>query len=79
MIKKIMSVVCVCICLIVSCFSVDALDAKEDIFEKFIRMWSLYLKSCASAFRVGSIDLFQLLISKGANNELPLTKEYIYQ
>ncbi|TLE16677.1 methyltransferase domain-containing protein [Helicobacter apodemus] len=47
--------------------------------EKFIRMWSLYLKSCASAFRVGSIDLFQLLISKGANNELPLTKEYIYQ
>lgn len=38
MIKKIMSVVCVCICLIASCFSVDALDAKEDIFEKFIRM-----------------------------------------
>ena len=47
--------------------------------ERFIRMWSLYLKSCASAFRVGSVDLFQLLISKGVNNEIPLTKEYIYQ
>lgn len=45
--------------------------------ERFIRMWRLYLKSCASAFRVGSVDLFQLLITKGVNNNLPWTKEYI--
>ncbi len=47
--------------------------------ERFVRMWGLYLKSCASAFRVGSVDLFQLLITKGVNNQLPLTNNHIYQ
>lgn len=47
--------------------------------EEFIRMWDLYLRSCASAFRVGSVDLFQLLITKEINNTLKLTKEYIYK
>ncbi|HEB7551827.1 TPA: class I SAM-dependent methyltransferase [Campylobacter coli] len=47
--------------------------------EEFIRMWDLYLCSCASAFRVGSVDLFQFLITKEINNNLSLTKEYIYK
>lgn len=47
--------------------------------EEFIRMWDLYLRSCASAFRVGSVDLFQFLITKEINNNLSLTKEYIYK
>ncbi|PAF42972.1 class I SAM-dependent methyltransferase [Helicobacter sp. 11S03491-1] len=47
--------------------------------QEFIRMWGLYLDSCASAFRVGSVDLFQLLLTKDVNNDLPLTKEYIYK
>jgi len=47
--------------------------------EKFIRMWSLYLRSCASAFRVGSVDLFQFLMTKEINNNLKLSKEYIYR
>ena len=55
----------------------DIARAKYD--ENFVRMWDLYLKSCASAFRVGGIDLYQFLITKEANNELQLTKEYIYK
>ncbi|MCW1352952.1 cyclopropane-fatty-acyl-phospholipid synthase family protein [Campylobacter coli] len=47
--------------------------------EEFIRMWDLYLRSCASTFRVGSVDLFQFLITKEINNNLSLTKEYIYK
>lgn len=47
--------------------------------EEFIRMWDLYLRSCASAFRVGSVDLFQFLITKEINNNLSFTKEYIYK
>ncbi|WP_104761506.1 cyclopropane fatty acid synthase [Helicobacter cetorum] len=47
--------------------------------ERFIRMWDLYLRTCASAFRVGSVDLFQLLLTNSVDNTLPLTKEYIYQ
>ncbi|MBK1972634.1 class I SAM-dependent methyltransferase [Campylobacter sp. TTU-622] len=47
--------------------------------EEFIRMWNLYLRSCSAAFKVGSVDLFQFLITKEINNEIPLTKEYIYK
>ncbi|MBZ7935259.1 MULTISPECIES: SAM-dependent methyltransferase [Campylobacter] len=54
-------------------------QVREKYDEKFIRMWDLYLRSCASAFRVGSVDLFQFLITKEINNELSLTKEYIYK
>lgn len=54
-------------------------QVRQKYDEKFIRMWDLYLRSCASAFRVGSVDLFQFLITKGVNNNLSLTKEYIYK
>ncbi|MGH2266771.1 class I SAM-dependent methyltransferase [Campylobacter taeniopygiae] len=54
-------------------------QVREKYDEKFIRMWDLYLRSCASAFRVGSVDLFQFLITKEINNDLSLTKEYIYK
>ena len=47
--------------------------------DRFIRMWSLYLKSCAAAFRVGSVDIYQLLLSKEVNNNIPWTQEYIYK
>lgn len=58
----------------------DNLDEISKKYDKsFIRMWGLYLNSCASAFRVGNIDLFQLLLTNSVNNELPLTKEYIYK
>ena len=46
--------------------------------EKFIRMWSLYLCSCAAAFNNGVVDLHQILFSKGINNNLPSTRKYLY-
>lgn len=54
-------------------------EVRKKYDEEFIRMWSLYLRSCASAFRVGSVDLFQFLMTKEINNNLNLTKEYIYR
>lgn len=42
--------------------------------EEFVRMWDLYLASCAATFHNGIIDLHQILISKGINNELPLCR-----
>lgn len=51
-----------------------------DMFdENFVRMWELYLCSCAAGFANGVIDLHQLLLTKGCNNELPLTRDYLYQ
>lgn len=42
--------------------------------EEFARMWELYLSSCAAAFHNGIVDLHQILVSKGINNELPMTR-----
>ncbi|AEB76296.1 SAM-dependent methyltransferase [Clostridium botulinum] len=47
--------------------------------EKFIRMWRLYLNSCAASFHYGVIDIHQFLVTKGLNNKLPMTREYLYK
>lgn len=47
--------------------------------DKFIRMWRLYLNSCAASFNYGVIDLHQFVFTKGLNNELPMTRDYLYK
>lgn len=47
--------------------------------ESFIRMWELYLASCAACFNSGVVDLHQILITKGVNNDLPMTRTHIYK
>lgn len=42
--------------------------------EEFVRMWELYLASCAASFHNGVVDLHQILVSKGVNNELPMVR-----
>jgi len=46
--------------------------------ETFIRMWRLYLNSCAASFHFGNIDLHQFLFTKGVNNTWPLTRMNMY-
>ena len=45
--------------------------------ETFIRMWRMYLNSCAASFNCGNINLHQFLFTKGVNNDLPWTREYM--
>ncbi len=52
---------------------------RESKDETFIRMWRLYLNSAAASFHSGNIDLHQFLFSKGPNNHLPWTRDYIYK
>ena len=47
--------------------------------ETFIRMWRMYLNSCAASFNCGNINLHQFLFTKGVNNDLPLIREYMYK
>lgn len=47
---------------------------EEEKGEEFARMWELYLVSCAAAFQNGVVDIHQILVSKGVNNELPLNR-----
>ncbi|MHB1407065.1 MAG: class I SAM-dependent methyltransferase [Desulfitobacteriaceae bacterium] len=45
----------------------------------FIRMWRLYLNSCAASFKCGNIDVHQFLFAKGVNNDWPWTRDYMCQ
>lgn len=42
--------------------------------EEFTRMWELYLAACAATFHHGIIDVHQILMSRGINNDLPMTR-----
>ncbi|MDD3797061.1 MAG: cyclopropane-fatty-acyl-phospholipid synthase [Lachnospiraceae bacterium] len=44
--------------------------------ETFIRMWRLYLSACAATFHNGIIDVHQILMTKGVNNDLPSIRWY---
>jgi len=50
---------------------------QDNIDERFIRMWEIYLCSCAASFNNGVVDLHQMLFTKGAKNDLPPTREYM--
>lgn len=55
-------------------------DAVRNMFdEPFVRMWRLYLRSCAASFRWSGLDIHQLLFTKGLNNDLPLTRSHLYE
>ncbi len=60
------------------CWRENFLHHREEIEERmgieFTRMWELYLASCAATFNNGIIDLHQILITKGINNELPMNR-----
>jgi cyclopropane-fatty-acyl-phospholipid synthase len=57
----------------------NRLDEVRQMFdERFVRMWRLYLQSCAAFFRTGDLHIHQILFSKGTNNDLALTREYLY-
>lgn len=51
-------------------------EIKEMFDERFVRMWNLYLCSCAATFHNGIIDIHQVLVTKGINNTLPLVRWY---
>lgn len=57
--------------------SIDKIRTMFD--DRFIRMWELYLCSCAASFHNGKLDLHQILLSKGPNNNIPLTREHLYE
>lgn len=45
--------------------------------ESFVRAWRLYLSGCIANFRIGSLQLFQVVFSRPANNQLPWTRSHL--
>ncbi len=46
--------------------------------ERFVRMWRLYLRGASASFREDSLEVHQILVSKGKPVGLPLTREDVY-
>ncbi len=46
--------------------------------KRFIRMWRFYLQSCAAFFRIGGLNIHQILFLKGINNDLKMTRTFLY-
>jgi cyclopropane-fatty-acyl-phospholipid synthase len=47
--------------------------------EQFCRMWEFYLGTSSGSFRYGELSLSQIVFTKGLNNELPLTRKFLYK
>jgi cyclopropane-fatty-acyl-phospholipid synthase len=46
--------------------------------EPFVRAWRLYLAGSIMAFKHGELQLFQVVFNRHDNNDLPLTREFLY-
>jgi cyclopropane-fatty-acyl-phospholipid synthase len=46
--------------------------------EKFVRMWRLYLAGSIAGFTTGTMQLFQVVFAPRENNNVPLTRAYLY-
>lgn len=57
--------------------SMPAITKMKD--DTFIRMWRLYLNSCAASFHAGNIDVHQFVFTKGITNDLPWTRDILYK
>ncbi len=56
---------------------IKSLGNKERV-DEFLRMWRLYLNGSSVSFKAGSNRLYQITFSNDLNNQLPLTRSYIY-
>ncbi len=52
---------------------------REMYGEQFTRLWRLFLASSAASFRSGDLCVAQIQFTKGLNDEMPLTREYMYR
>jgi len=54
-------------------------DKVEKAFDHaFVRAWRLYLTGSMAAFNVGAMQLFQIVFTHGANNNLPWSRAHVY-
>ena len=50
----------------------------QEMFDEcFLRAWRLYLSGCISNFSLGTLQLFQVVFSRPANNMIPLTRSHL--
>ncbi len=56
--------------------SVD--QVRSQYGERFVRMWRTYLAGSVAAFESGYLQLFQVVFAKNMSNDVPWTREHLY-
>jgi cyclopropane-fatty-acyl-phospholipid synthase len=46
---------------------------------EFVRAWRLYLAGSIAGFRVGTLQLFQILFARTTSGRIPTTRAYLYK
>jgi cyclopropane-fatty-acyl-phospholipid synthase len=57
----------------------EQIKARMGYDDHFMRIWEFYLASVVAGFRSGHLNLIQMVMSNGINDEYPLTREFIYR
>lgn len=58
----------------------DNVDRVTEMFDSaFVRAWRLYLAGSHTAFKMGGMQLFQVVFTRAANNHIPWTRQYLYE
>lgn len=58
----------------------ENIDLVTDMFDaEFARAWRLYLAGSLTAFKSGGMQLFQVCFARADNNQIPLTRHYLYE
>jgi cyclopropane-fatty-acyl-phospholipid synthase len=55
----------------------DKIEKKYD--SAFVRAWRLYLAGSIAGFTAGTMQLFQVLFTRGTNNDLPWSRAHLYR
>jgi cyclopropane-fatty-acyl-phospholipid synthase len=57
----------------------DNAERVAEMFDAaFVRAWRLYLAGSLTAFKTGSLQLFQVTFTRAGNNRIPWTRQYLY-
>jgi cyclopropane-fatty-acyl-phospholipid synthase len=56
----------------------DIIKKKMGFDDRFMRTWDFYLASVVGSFRAGYLNLIQMVMANGVNDEYPLTREFMY-
>ncbi len=55
-------------------------DRVTEMFDQeFARAWRLYLAGSHTAFKIGGMQLFQVSFARAGHNQIPWTRQYLYE
>jgi cyclopropane-fatty-acyl-phospholipid synthase len=58
----------------------DNVDRVTEMFDPaFVRAWRFYLAGSLTAFKLGGMQLFQVTFTRSTNNQIPWTRQYLYE